>query len=50
MSLQKNAEVLYVHKNNVQYQLKRIESLTGYDPRKFTDAVILYMALLSLNG
>ena len=50
MSLQKTAEVLYVHKNTVQYQLKRIESLTGYDPRKFTDAVILYMALLSLNG
>lgn len=45
MSLQKTAEALFVHKNTIQYRLKRIESLTGYNPRKFTDAVILYMAL-----
>lgn len=45
MSLQKTAEALFIHKNTVQYKLKRIEALTGYNPRKFTDAVILYMAL-----
>lgn len=49
MSLQKTAEALFVHKNTVQYQLKRIETVTGYDPRKFKDAVILYMALINLD-
>lgn len=43
MSLKDTAEQLYVHKNTVQYQLNRIEQRTGYNPRKFRDAVVLYM-------
>ncbi|MDO5099971.1 MAG: sugar diacid recognition domain-containing protein [Eubacteriales bacterium] len=45
MSLKETAEELFIHKNTVQYQLKRIEETTGYDPRKFNDAVILYLGI-----
>lgn len=46
MSLKATAEALFLHKNTIQYRLNRIEELTGYNLRKFTDAVILYMAIL----
>ena len=46
MSLKDTAEALYVHKNTIQYQLNRIEQITGYNPRKFRDAVKLYMAVI----
>ena len=46
MSLKATAEALFLHKNTIQYRLNRIEDLTGYNPRKFADAVILYMAIL----
>lgn len=45
MSLKETSELLFVHKNTVQYQLKRIEEETGYDPRKFNEAVILYLGI-----
>lgn len=44
MSLKATAEAMFVHKNTIQYQLNKIEHLTGYNPRIFKDAVILYMA------
>ncbi|BBF42786.1 predicted glycolate dehydrogenase regulator [Lachnospiraceae bacterium KM106-2] len=44
MSLTKTCERLYLHKNTVQYKLDRIHKLCGYNPRKFRDAVILYIA------
>lgn len=44
LSLKDTAEQMFVHKNTVQYQLNKIQQITGYNPRKFTDAVILYMA------
>ncbi|MCC6094603.1 MAG: helix-turn-helix domain-containing protein [Eubacterium sp.] len=43
--LKESAERLFVHKNTLQYHLDRIRSVTGYDPRKFTDGVVLYLAL-----
>lgn len=44
-SLEVAARQLYIHKNTLQYRLKRIKDLTGYDPRKFMDAILLYIAL-----
>ena len=45
MSLKQTAEALYLHKNTLQYRLDRIARATGYNPRVFTDAVRLYLAL-----
>lgn len=45
LSLKDTAEQLFVHKNTIQYQLNKIQTVTGYNPRRFTDAVILYMGL-----
>lgn len=45
MSLKSTSEQLYLHKNTLQYQLDRIWSVTGYNPREFKDAVVLYMGL-----
>lgn len=45
MSLQAAGEALFIHKNTLQYQLNRIAGISGYNPRKFHDAVILYSAL-----
>jgi carbohydrate diacid regulator len=44
-SLIEAADKLFIHKNTLQYRLKKIKDLTGYDPRKFMDAVMLYVAL-----
>ena len=45
MSLKQTAEALYLHKNTLQYRLNRIARETGYNPRVFTDAARLYLAL-----
>lgn len=44
-SLKTAAEKLYIHKNTLQYQLDKIHTLTGYDPRVFREGVILYLGL-----
>lgn len=44
MSLAKTSETLYIHKNTLQYKLNNIHTKTGLDPRRFQDAVILYLA------
>lgn len=44
MSLKATAEILFLHKNTLQYKLNRIEKLTGYNPRAFRDAVNLFLA------
>jgi len=46
MSLSKTCFRLFLHKNTLQYKLDRIERLSGYNPRKFKDAVVLYIALI----
>ena len=45
MSLKETAERLFLHKNTLQYQLDKIWKHTGYNPREFKDAAILYVAL-----
>lgn len=44
-SLTNTCEQLFIHKNTLQYKLARIHRLCGYDPRKFKDANILYLAI-----
>ena len=50
MGLSKTGERLYLHKNTLQYQLDRIYRKSGYNPRKFTDAVLLYLGLHLKEG
>lgn len=45
MSLKQTGETLFLHKNTLQYQLDKIARITGYDPRIFREAVLLYLAL-----
>ena len=45
MSLKDTSEQLFLHKNTLQYQLDKIGKLTGYNPREFKDASILYIGL-----
>lgn len=42
-SLNKTSEALHLHKNTLQYQLKKIATLSGLDPRKFHEGVLLYL-------
>ena len=44
-SLTETAKRLFLHKNTLQYRLKRIHKHCGFDPRNFKDAVILYLAV-----
>lgn len=41
----KMAESLFMHKNTLQYKLKKLAEVTGKDIRRPSDAVIFYMAL-----
>lgn len=43
LSLKATVEALFLHKNTIQYQLNRIWKRTGYNPRIFQDAVVLYI-------
>lgn len=45
MSLKAASDQLFMHKNTLQYQLDRIWKNSGYNPRFFRDAVILYLGL-----
>jgi carbohydrate diacid regulator len=44
-SINKTAEKLFIHKNTLQYRLIKIKEATGYDPRVFEEAVLLYLSL-----
>lgn len=45
MSLKQTSQDLYIHKNTLQYRLDKINQKSGFDPRKFNDSVILYLAI-----
>lgn len=45
MSLKQTAEELYIHKNTLQYRLEKICEKSGFNPRKFNESVILYLAI-----
>ncbi len=44
-SLGKTAERLFLHKNTIQYKLKRIAERTGYDPRSIRHSSLFYNAI-----
>ena len=46
LSIQQTTDILSIHKNTLQYRLKKIAETTGLDPRSFGDAVTLYIATL----
>ena len=45
-SLNAAAERLFIHKNTLQYRLKRLADMTGLDVRKPSNAPSLYLAML----
>ena len=45
MSLSAASRKLYIHKNTLQYKLNHIAEKTGWNPRRFQDAVLLFLAL-----
>lgn len=45
MSLTNTCKKLYLHKNTLQYKLNHIFRKCGFNPRRFRDAVFLYLAL-----
>lgn len=45
MSLAETCRKQYIHKNTLQYKLNRIHQKSGLNPRRFQDAVLLYLAL-----
>jgi hypothetical protein len=45
LNVARSAEYLDVHPNTVHYRLRRVQELTGRDPRKFADLVELTTAL-----
>lgn len=44
-SIGRTSNTLFIHKNTLQYRLKKMKELTGYDPRTFQDAVLYWIAL-----
>ena len=44
-SIQNAADRLFIHKNTLQYKLKKILNTTGYDPRSISQAPLFYMAI-----
>ncbi len=46
LSVNKAAKSLFVHRNTMTYRLDRVKKLTGLDPRKFYDAMHLYLAVM----
>ncbi|WP_169738723.1 CdaR family transcriptional regulator [Salinicoccus luteus] len=44
-SIKKTAESLHIHKNTLQYRLKKVKEVTGYDPRDINDSTLLQIAL-----
>lgn len=44
-SLSRAAEALYIHRNTLQYKLRRIAERTGYDPRSIRHSSLFYIAI-----
>lgn len=45
MSLNETAKELFIHKNTLQYKLRKVKEKNGLDPRDFYDSVTIYLAL-----
>lgn len=44
-SLRKTSEKLFMHINTLQYKLKKLREITGYDPRNLNEAIYYQLAL-----
>ncbi len=44
------AEKLFIHKNTLQYRIKKLKDQTGYDPRKTEHAALFHMAVKFINS
>lgn len=44
-SINKTSEKMFIHKNTLQYQLKKLASITGYDPRSIRTAGVYQNAI-----
>lgn len=44
-SINRTADQLFIHKNTLQYKLRRLSELTGYDPRNLADSALFYLAI-----
>jgi len=45
MNITDTSKAIYVHRNTLIYRLEKIKRFTGLDPRKFSEALQLYIAL-----
>lgn len=44
-SIEKTAGRLFLHKNTLQYKLKKMHEKTGYDPRNIAHSALIYLAV-----
>ena len=49
LNITETAKAIFIHRNTLLYRLERIEALTGLNPRKFDQALQLYIALKIKN-
>jgi len=45
LNITETAREIYAHRNTLLYRLEKIKQFTGLDPRKFNEAIQLYLAL-----
>jgi DNA-binding PucR family transcriptional regulator len=50
LNVARTAAALHVHPNTVQYRLRRIEELTGADPRRFHTTLAIVLGLRTLEA
>ncbi|MCH1626989.1 CdaR family transcriptional regulator [Ferdinandcohnia quinoae] len=48
-SIKNTADFLHIHVNTLHYRLKKVEEMTGLDPRSFVDLSTLHISLLFLE-
>ncbi len=46
LNISETANKLYIHRNTLIYRLNKLEAITGYDIRKFNDAINYYLNFL----
>lgn len=49
-SINQCSQQLYLHKNTIQYKLRKLSECTGYDPRNLSDAALYYIAMAFYNS
>lgn len=47
MNITAASKSLFIHRNSLQYRLEKFAEKTGLDPKRFDDALFIYLALLT---